>query len=368
MLNRDEILKIAAAAGRAPSGDNVQPWRFVSRKGGSVFDIQVDRSRDQSSLNVHLIPSLISAGAAMENARIAVRSWFGKDFEIKPASILAGDDPFPLAVRMEIIPMKCERPPPRLIETVFERNVHRGLFQGGELSDVDSRFWKLAASSASDNYPQTKIILIREAHLLNEIAGLISESSRLLFEVDAFRKHIFGNVRFPGKDHPLPSDGMPVATLGVHGLKRFLVKCLQSETFSRLSARLGSGKQMGQNDKNLAASASAFALVLAPSDSPRDVVLTGASMQHLWLNLAASRLAVQPMTSPMLHAWMILLKACDAYRPRQRRKAEEITHRFESLRGSEKGFPIMFLRLGRAAPFSPRSGRRPVQETLLFED
>src|ERR1043166_2222155 len=65
-----EVLEAILQAGaNAPSGDNLQPWRFSSR--GDILLIHHDVTRDTSLYNVRGLASFIALGAALENIVIA---------------------------------------------------------------------------------------------------------------------------------------------------------------------------------------------------------------------------------------------------------------------------------------------------------
>ena len=45
------LFAILTAAGRAPSGDNTQPWRFVVNSDSGTIALEEDASRDPSPMN-----------------------------------------------------------------------------------------------------------------------------------------------------------------------------------------------------------------------------------------------------------------------------------------------------------------------------
>jgi hypothetical protein len=68
----DPIEFIVDAARRAPSGGNVQPWRFEADHDEIRFFVVPERST--SSMDVHLRGSYVAVGAALFNARVAAAS------------------------------------------------------------------------------------------------------------------------------------------------------------------------------------------------------------------------------------------------------------------------------------------------------
>ncbi len=68
----DPIEFIVDAARRAPSGGNVQPWRFEADADEIRFYVVPERSA--SSMDVRLRGSYVGVGAALFNARVAAAS------------------------------------------------------------------------------------------------------------------------------------------------------------------------------------------------------------------------------------------------------------------------------------------------------
>ena len=83
---------LLAAAGRAPSGDNTQPWRFVVDAEAGTVALTSDDTRDVSPMNAGQRMARIAVGAALENLLRAarVRGW--------EAELLANPRPPRLAV------------------------------------------------------------------------------------------------------------------------------------------------------------------------------------------------------------------------------------------------------------------------------
>src|SRR5262249_54497500 len=58
---------LVAAAVRAPSGDNTQPWRFRIDPDARRIDLILDETRDPSPMNAGQRMARIALGAAFEN-------------------------------------------------------------------------------------------------------------------------------------------------------------------------------------------------------------------------------------------------------------------------------------------------------------
>src|SRR5689334_10828263 len=70
---RPDFTALISAAMRAPSGDNLQPWRFVPNADENCVDIHCNSRRDTSPLNSGQRMSRIACGAAVENLMLLAR-------------------------------------------------------------------------------------------------------------------------------------------------------------------------------------------------------------------------------------------------------------------------------------------------------
>jgi hypothetical protein len=71
-VDRDIARQVVELASRAPSVHNTQPWRFVATEGG--LDLYADRTRQLDALDPTGRQLVISCGAALGMARLAVRA------------------------------------------------------------------------------------------------------------------------------------------------------------------------------------------------------------------------------------------------------------------------------------------------------
>ena len=72
LVPEQDLEKIIKNSAKAPSGDNCQPWRFLSDKEG--LWLLIDPARDTSLYNVRDTASHIACGALIENMSITARS------------------------------------------------------------------------------------------------------------------------------------------------------------------------------------------------------------------------------------------------------------------------------------------------------
>src|SRR5437879_1416097 len=80
--------KLLAAAIRAPSGDNTQPWRFVVDAAAGRIALHLDETRDPSPMNSGQRMARIAVGAALENLlQTARKSGWTAELEEAPGAL-----------------------------------------------------------------------------------------------------------------------------------------------------------------------------------------------------------------------------------------------------------------------------------------
>jgi hypothetical protein len=122
LLSPAEVRDVIAAATRAPSVHNTQPWFFTWD--GTGFQLAADTTRGLSALDPDGRELLISCGAALYNLRLALRK-IGSDATV---GFAPSDDPRVLA-RIEVEPGDpADAAERRLFAAINRRHTHRGGF------------------------------------------------------------------------------------------------------------------------------------------------------------------------------------------------------------------------------------------------
>jgi hypothetical protein len=129
LLSTAEVHAVVAAAGRAPSIHNTQPWQF--RWDGSAFELTADTARGLRAVDPDGRELLMSCGAALFNLRLAVRK-LGHDPVV---SVFPAEDPRLVArVVLEPETHPADAAERRLFAAINRRHTHRGRFEDRPLA------------------------------------------------------------------------------------------------------------------------------------------------------------------------------------------------------------------------------------------
>ena len=330
------------AASRAPSGDNLQPWRFDVDAGNGEIAVCIDTTRDRSPMNAGQKMSRIACGAAVQNILIAAAESGG-------SATLLNDENSDVVARIRVRP---GRNPVRTPRAIAERATHRGMYSGEELAP-STRTELVAATPRLDGV-DTHWVCAPER--ITAVAKLIGAADALMFSNTAMRTAFFASVRFDRPVREAVDEGLSLGSLELSAAERLALPLAQRSPTALLRL-CGVFRGMGAHAKKLAGSASGLCIVTAPDGSDRSCVTVGRALQRAWLELTRHGLVAQPMMS-----LMVLANALDnGGHGFDRARSEQLLAAFRAELNLDAK-PLFLLRFGYAGPQSGRTGRRALPE------
>jgi molybdopterin/thiamine biosynthesis adenylyltransferase len=329
---RDPIRFIVACATTAPSGGNMQPWRFEAS--ADRIRARIDPSRS-SLLDFRHRAALLAIGAALEAAEIGARA-----LGIEPAATLRDDG--------------------------WELALHRA----GDVRDDVELLWRRGCNRRTDGtgpVPGLDGLAAHAAPLHAEVAGdlrtlgaALGTLDRIRFLSARLREDMLGELRFPGEDL---RDGIDVASLELDASDLAAMDVLRTGAGMALLAELDRGWGLGNLARDAFAASGGALILRAHSVEPQALIEGGRGLMRLWLEATRRDLAVHPWGSPFL--FQRLLEAPDSLQAWEREALTRAAGGFSL----DAGRPILLvLRVSRAGPPSTRSRRRPLDEVLTFSN
>jgi nitroreductase len=296
---------MVAAANRAPSSHNTQPWRF--RITADALELYADRSRALPVNDPDDRELTISCGAALFNARAAAaRDGLGVRVETCP-------EPATADLLARILPAEEAPPEPLagLAGAIRERRTHRGAMSARTL---DAAMLRLLAEAAAAEHATLRPLTTRAQR--DEVAGLVVEGDLAQWADPRWRRELAGWLRPRQR-----GDGLAVPALAAP-IARLMVR------------RVNLGRRIAAQDQRLAETAPLLALLTTRGDGVADRLAAGQALQRLLLVACAEGLQAGYLNQPI-----------------------QVPHLREALRRLVgAGEPQLLLRLGEPA------GRRPVRQ------
>jgi molybdopterin/thiamine biosynthesis adenylyltransferase/nitroreductase len=348
----DPIDIIVDAARWAPSGGNIQPWRFEADANQIRMYLVPERT---TTMDVRHRGSYVAIGAALFNARVAAASLKNLgDCQLFPegspshhvATLLMGD-----STDYEIAPLE-----PRVRTRVANR-------QMGDERPIDEEIVKLLTRGVDREGATLRLATSRDR--IDRMAELLAESDRIRFLLPTLHREMVGELRFPG--HDSLDEGLDVRTLELSPPEMAALELLRRPDVMEHLADWRAGQGLGARTRAVVGSSSALAVVTVPRSDPVWYVRAGAAVERMWLTAELHGLAVQPVSPVFLYA----VEEKDFLRLGGERHVDTLfalSKRFNDFWDLDEGENVaLLLRLSHAPPPSIRSARLPLSELLSRE-
>jgi hypothetical protein len=340
----EEIRFVVACASSAPSGGNMQPWRFGAQ--GNVIRAWIDPSRS-SLLDFRNRAALLALGAALEAAQIGARAL---GFETVARS---GDDPVWELALERSTGVRDER----AVAVLWERCCNRRT--GASRAIAEEELVDLAHHGA----PLAPRVLAGDA--LGGLGLALGALDRVRFLSPRLRRDLMGELRFTAEEAQATGDGIDVGALELDGADLAAMDVLRTGAGMDLLARLDRGHGLGNAARDAFAESAGGIVLRAAAVDPAALVEAGRGLMRLWLEATRRELAIHPWGSPFL--FQRLLEDRESLERWERGALTHAAGAFERVVGLEPDHPIMLiLRVSRSDPPSVRSLRRPVDDVLAF--
>src|ERR1043166_277526 len=348
-LAPDVLEAILQAGASAPSGDNLQPWRFSSR--GEALFIHHDVTKDTSLYNVRGLASFIALGAALENIAIAASSHGYR------ADVTYSSDEHPDAVAQVKFSNSGEYDP--LARVIPARCVNRKPYVNHPLApDLISKL-----NEEARRFPRVEVRWIEEPIERKVLSKLVMQADRLLFENPHLHKQLFSCLRWTSEEVENTRDGLPVATLELGKLGAQAFHFLQSWRLVARLNRLGFSSLAAGRSGQLIRKSAAIGLVTVKEISTQAFVDGGRAFERLWLNATFQGLSFQPMTGFL---FLQLRGILGDHEGLTRGQLELLASLREQLglifELGRSQVPAMMFRVGRSSSPTARTVRRSVAE------
>ena len=362
-----DLERILELARWAPSGDNVQPWRFqiLDPVAGTAADIERVMVRlpvatgDNPYEYKDGQPTLLSAGMLLETMRIAA-SGFERSFEWRYQGQTGNG---------HLIEARFTRQPRLSRDPLFPyiriRSVDRRPYKSKKLDrNAKQVLDACLGDSARIHWYEDRAARWRIARL----SALATDIRLRMPEAYEVHRSMLDWTR------PLSPDGIPASAVGLDGLTRRLMRWAMRD-WSRvdfLNRYLG-GTGIPQCQMDLVPGmqcAAHFTISWKSPPQPDDRILAllrlGQDLQRFWLTATQLGLVMQPNLAPLCLAHYARNDIPFTRDPAIRRKADALASRMSALHEENDDNLVFLGRLGwpKSRRVATRSVRRPLSELL----
>lgn len=346
--NLTTIEKILDLAKWAPSGDNIQPWRFEINNDEKMI-VHICHEKD-SLYDYAGIPTKISCGFLLETMRIAASLYsFAMTYQVM------GD-----RIEVQWIPQPAKSID-ELVYCIKQRSVDRRSYQRRALSE-QSKATLMAA--VGDEFSIIWFESFSERLALAKLTMLGTYIRMSMPELYAIHREII----VQGKQ---AEQGIPMDAIGMNffakGCLKWSLKSWQRINF--LNNVGGLRAMQFELDLLPAINSSAHFMLVPNKDThvqdPDFYFRVGAAMQRFWLTATQLNLVMQPNFSPLLFSYYADHKIAFTENKKLLEKAAQLT---EKLHKIDQGQSVLFLgRIGypQHPALAYRSMRMPLNSLII---
>jgi molybdopterin/thiamine biosynthesis adenylyltransferase len=347
----DAVEKVVAAAVRAPSGGNAQPWH-ISADGHAVTVALAPEYT--STMDVGYRASAVAVGAAAFNARVAAAA----DGILGPVTFEPGDDDVcPLRA---VLALGTQSDPElaALYDAMLTRETNR--HHGKQVSLSDDVVERLHAAAGREG---AQLHLLTTPDDVAKAAAILAESDRIRYLTPHLHAEMISEVRFPGD--PSPDSGIDVHSLELVPADLVKLDVLRRPEVMAHLDEWGLGAALGSDTHDRITASSCVAMVSTSGRALTDYARAGSALEAVWIVAQQCGLAVQPVSPVFLYAHddQDLQALSSTYAPTLQRLRDE----FRALSAIDPGEALaLVLRFADAPATSVRSRRRRAVASSLM--
>lgn len=277
---------VAAAAQRAPSVANMQPWQIATEPNS----VTIRLTRGDTALEVGFRASAVAVGSAAFNAKVAA-AHLGV---LGPVEITEPDGESPLSA---IIRLRNGTDPDlaELYESMLQRETNRHL---GTLVAVDDNI--AAALETAAAAEGARLQLLTDRNRVEKIAAILAATERIRYLTPSMHAEILSEIRCPTDDSR--NSGVDVRSLEMNPIEFSKFQITQRPDVISKLAEWGTGSALGNYTRDRVCASSALGVVSIQGDTLTDYARGGSAMEAVWILAQHLGLSVHPLAPAFLYA------------------------------------------------------------------
>jgi molybdopterin/thiamine biosynthesis adenylyltransferase len=278
---------VAAAAVRAPSGGNAQPWHIEARGGSVSVRLAPEHS---TTMDVGYRASAVALGAATFNARVAAAA----HGLVGIVDFQAGDEASPLSAIVHLSSGADPELSP-LYEAMMGRETNR---RRGDRTPLPGRTVKLLDSAARTEGARLQIL--SDPADVDAAATILAAADRIRYLTPRLHAEMFEELRSTGD--PSPDSGIDIRSLELESTHLVMLDILRrSEVMANLAA-WNAGTALGDDTYGRVTASAAIGVICVRGQSLTDYARGGSAVESVWIRAQQHGLAVQPVSPAFLYA------------------------------------------------------------------
>lgn len=356
VVGQNDLEEIITAACLAPSGGNVQPWKWAYKDGRAY--LFHDEHYSFSLLDYNNLGSYVGLGAAIENF----------DLKAKSLGYKTNVEYFPLEAKNHLIAgiglQKDNTPSDGLSDYIATRLTNRNAGHYEPLAESDKEFFKQEIAKISG----AGISFITDREQISQLGSVVAKADKVRMMHDQGHYNtFFEEMRWSVEEAERTRDGIDIATTGATQSEAVGFTMAKDYRAIKLLREWDKGAAFEKQTKKATNVASAMGLVTMPGNTPADYLIGGRAVQRAWLTATKLGYAFQPLSVPLFLFRRLTQGKGVGLTKQDMEKLSPLMKEYELIfPGFETGGHIFMFRLGRADEPKVKALRRNLSEVLFY--
>ena len=285
-VSDSSIERIAKAACHAPSGGNLQPWRWTFSNG--VLQLKQDTNLVSSFLDHNYIASYIALGASLENAVLGAVN----------ENLLTSVNYFPNPEREDVtanLTFKSsadfDREDQFLSQHIFDRETNRNIEPGEKISAEQIQYLKSIAKKNG-----SELLIIDDSDSKEALSQVIAFAERFRIMHPIGHQNFIEEMRWSPEEAAETRDGIDISTVDLTVGELTGFKLAREKKVIDKLVEWGGGTAFEKLSKKSTSAASALGIITRPNHSPIDFIKAGRDLERVWIGANAKKIGFQPQS------------------------------------------------------------------------
>lgn len=355
-VTEDILRQIAEAGAMAPSGDNLQPWRFVLNVELSRIDVYRCIKQVNVIYDIHDFSTYIAIGAVVENMVVKSRV-LGL---VAQVSDVVEDSELVVSVQIVDGEFAQSEDDQQLADAVLRRVTNRNGQIAGTVSKHAMANLTVAAQHACT---EAEVKFVDQPVQIRKLAKLLAYTDRLIFSNRYMHEGLYQSLTWSKKE-AANSDSLYVGTLSLSLFRLIGLWWLQFWPLVKILRSVGVLWILESLSKRQYRKTASLCLVTMPDNSKQSFFNGGRAFQRLWLEATRLGLSVQPQFGYVAYAQHMQNNGLRLF---SRSEAASIMlglEEFQSLFEVKERTMVMCCRIGHATPVKNISYKRSLDESI----
>jgi molybdopterin/thiamine biosynthesis adenylyltransferase len=278
---------VAAAATRAPSGGNAQPWHIEARDGAVSIRLAPEHT---TTMDVRYRASAVALGAATFNARVAAAA----DGLIGDVDFQPGDEASPLTA---VVRLAAGADPElsAMYDAMLRRQTNR---RRGDRVSIPTETLELLAPAAERE--GARVHIFRGQVELAGVAGILAAADRIRYLTPRLHAEMFAELRSPGAQDS--ESGIDIRSLELQPADLVMLDILRRPEVMANIAAWDAGTALGDDTYARVTASAAIGVISVRGQTLTDYARGGSAAESVWIAAQRHGIAVQPVSPAFLYA------------------------------------------------------------------